>query len=219
MSRVLIFILFLGSIIPAFAQDYEKDIESILNEFAEADNYLIECKVYISGDQDYSFDAFVKSSAKYGSHIKSDIVEMMVNKNYAVAIDHEDKTIHVDEGNFKEKGDNSGAGIEDFENTLKDNKEVLFKGKKGALKYYEISYLNSTMITRVTIDTEMNFFKEIEFVYDDNDLELSSYKVVYTKVDLNPKFKKNDFNQENFVRTSPNKRYIPTGDFKKYKII
>lgn len=217
MKKLLIF--FLGFTCVSWSQDYGEEIERILREFSSLESYSITAQVSMTGDDSYNFTASVKSSEKYGSHIKADISEMLVNDKYAIAIDHEAKEIRVSKGNYKEKDKGKeGYGLENIRQMIDEGLRVEFLGKIEAYRTYVMYSDDMIEKTIVKINNNTGFFHSIEVIYRSEDISISSYKVTYTDFKKNPDFKKSEFN-ENIVFTEENDKYIPTLLYKGYGIV
>lgn len=214
--KVLIFLCFS---ISAHAQDYAKDIKNILEDFSELKSYSINARISVTGEESYSFDAWVKSS-EYGSHIRTDFSEMLVNKNVAIAIDHEDKLIRVQRGDYKEKGrsGNDEFGFEMMEELMGENTRVEFLGNTETYKTYVVYHDGGIEKTIIKINLESNFFHEIEVFFSDQTSSISSYKIQYNLFKENPEFSKEDFEETVVIKKLADGSYSPAANYKGYII-
>ncbi len=213
----ILFLLFLS---PSFSQDYGKEIEGILRSFEDLKSYEIQAKVTISGDEAYAFDASIKSS-KYGSWVRADISEMLMNDKYAIAIDHEDKTVRIDKGDYhiKTKGNRDDSGLELLSDMMNEEAGVEYIGQADGYKTYVIYPSGSITKTVVKIDVKTSFFKEIEVFYESDEISISSYKVVYTKFRKNPPLKASDFLESDVFTKNAAGKLVLNAKYKGYTII
>lgn len=215
----IIIILTLVSANLTLSQDYGKEIKRILTDFSELKAYHIKAEVFVSGEEDFSFEAAIKVS-KYGSHTITDNTEMFVNKNYVIAIDHDEKTIRVDKDNYKVKSKGkSELGLDMLDQQINEQGGVEYLGKTDTYRTYVIHQDAAVTKTVVKISNETNFFHEIEVFYESEDISISSYKVKYTLFDRNPNFKSNDFDERKVIQKSSNGQLAPTAKYKEYRVI
>lgn len=215
----LTIILFLFTSTFTFSQDYGKEIQRIVQEFSDMNSYEIKAVVSVSGDEDFSFASSVKAS-KYGSHTITDQTEILVNKKYMIAIDHEEKTIRVDKSNYKVKSKGkSELGIDMLDQEVNEQGSVEFLGSTDEYRTYVIYHNSSISKTVVKIDNKTNFFHEIEVFYDSEEVSISSYKVNYTTFNRTPKFKMSDFDERLFIKQNGQGELTTTLPFTGYRLI
>lgn len=216
----LIAVLISFSSLISWSQDYGTDIANLFKQFSNLDEYSIRAEVSVKGDDSYSFKATVKSSAKYGNITKVDVSEMLVNDKIAIAIDHEDKTIRIDEGDFKVKSKGEeNLGFDEFEKVINESAEVTFLGETEVYKTYEFKGKGDILKTVVKINKSTGFFHEIEVFYESDDISISSYKVKYTSFNKSPGFKKTDFDEKQIVKKDSKGKWVGVGKYVGYTII
>lgn len=203
----------------SWSQDYRKEIKQILTSFSALESYKLEATVNVAGEEDYAFTSSIKT-CKYGSHVKADISEMLINKNYVISIDHEDKTIRVDKGDYsaKSKG-KADLGLESIDELVNENDGVEYLGKTDNYRTYVIYQNSGISKTVVKISNKTNFFYEIEVFYESKDVSISSYKVRYTEFTKNPAYKKSDFDESIVFTENSNGDLVPTEAYKGYLVI
>jgi len=203
----------------SWSQDYGKDLKQILENFSTLESYSIKANVSVAGEEKYAFKAAIKT-CKYGSHVKADISEMFINKKYAISIDHEDKTIRVDKGDYTVKGKKGDdLGLEMIDQLINDNASVEYIGKTDIYRTYVVYHNTSISKTIIKINNKTNFFHEIEVFYESDDVSISSYKVSYTEFKKNPKYKKADFDESIVFTEDADGNLSPTDAYKGYLVI
>ena len=219
MKNKFSYFLFLFASFAASAQDYPADIKKILEDFSDLKSYSIQARISVTGEESYGFDAWVKSS-EYGSHIRTDFSEMLVNKDVAISIDHEDKLIRVQRGDFKENRGfgRDDMGLEMMEEMMGENTRVEFLGTTEVYKTYVVYHDGGIEKTIIKINLETGFFHEIEVFYTEETSSVSNYKIEYTTFEKNPEFSKEEFQETVVIKKLADGTYAPAANYKGYSI-
>ena len=218
MMKKLILILFIAPLF-GWAQNYGKDLTKLINEFAELNTYQLSAKVHLMGIDNYSFYTTMKYSNHHGSLSTMDDADMLLNSHYDINIDHLDKSIYVQKGDYKFQKSKEPMGINTLQEAGLDEGSVEFAGDDGKLKTYIIHGKPGYEKIIVKISKTNFFFKEIEVVFAEEMDGVSSYRVEYTEVKKNASFDKSVFDEKNWIKKTKNGGYVGVGKYSEYTVI
>lgn len=218
MRYLLILLSLLSSF--SFAQDYLSDMKKILDDFANLEEYRIASTVSVKGEESFSFTASIAASKKFGSFVQIDGSDMLINPNYAISVDHSEKLIRIDNGDFKTKsGSGDNYGLEMIDDMLESSNNISYLGVNEGNKVYKITGQPNVEKTIVKISVRTGFFSEIEVFYDSDDISISSYKIRYTEFNKTPHFTKDDFSESKLVQKGLNGEWIAVSKYPNYIVI
>jgi len=219
--KIFAAVVFLFISLNVLSQDYKADVLKIVKDFQSLEEYSLVANVKVDGEEDYSFSASIKNSKKYGVRMKVDAIEMIVNSDYSISIDHEDETVQVQKDDFKDKSKRRATddGTDQLARTLESSKDVKFLGVSGDLKMYQIIGQTDYEKTIVSISKKTGFFHSFEIFYDSDDISINSYKVTYSSFNKNPRFSKSMFDEKTVFLKKSSGDIDLIGKFKSYEII